>query len=763
MRPKFVVPFILMIALALATPVVPAQVSEAQDGGDSCQQVVQNALTAMGTNCANLGPNSDCYAYAQVSATQSAGATTPSDFFNDPGYRTELTTLQSVTSSGLDVAAAEYGLNVMRVQANVHTSLGQSARYIMMGDVTVTNEVDSADAFLPGPAVGVTTTSDAQIFAEPAPGALPLGTVAAGTVLQADAVDPSGSWLRVELNGQVAWVSSAMVDDAGAALPTYTKDSYTPFQKFSFTTGFDNFGCASAPPSLILVQSPRDVSVIIMANDVTIEVNGTILLRSLPGDFMQLLTTDGEAIIYPGDFPQVTIPAGISVDIPLDGLRQWENWRVRLQTEWVSYGSIVFIPTNVIEYEIVIPNIISPSNIGDVVIIIEMPDGIYQIYPPVFYDWPLVELIPGFAGEPLTRPAWEALDIGCQFCAPELVLYASNSDGDYDVYRVVEDGMSEADNNLSQGPGSQDVHPTRSQDTAYYAFATNRWEEGRWEIAVGTTDGTRVQRLTYNTGNDRNPVWGPEGLLVWESDRDGNPELYMADLEGTGEPIRLTNDPANDVFAYWNPNLGGCDQEQGAELVMQSDRDGEWEIYLLDVETMEMTKLTDNELEDTEPIISPDGNTLAWLQEDEFGTKNLWVMDMTTLEAEQLTFSGDVYGHTFAPDGSVLAYYSEYDGDYDIFAVAVDGSATKQLTINTATDRSPNFRCDNSTVVFHSDVAATNDYPGSNELFETLVLPLDGPAAAATQLTFDVDANDKHPLTEREERNSLEGRAPAHP
>jgi Tol biopolymer transport system component len=199
--------------------------------------------------------------------------------------------------------------------------------------------------------------------------------------------------------------------------------------------------------------------------------------------------------------------------------------------------------------------------------------------------------------------------------------------------------------------------------------------------------------------------------------------------------------------------------------VFQSDRDGNWEIYMLDVATLELTRLTDNNTDDQVPILTADGTKMAWVQLDQFGVYNLWVMDLATRDARQLTHLGaNVSGQVFSPDGSFLTFSANADGDYDIFAADLGNDMVKPLTVNNAEDRAPSFLCDNSRVVYHSDVAADEQNPGLRQIFELNPLPLNGPANAPTRLTEDETADDIYPVSDpHKEIGSKEGRVPAHP
>jgi Tol biopolymer transport system component len=66
-------------------------------------------------------------------------------------------------------------------------------------------------------------------------------------------------------------------------------------------------------------------------------------------------------------------------------------------------------------------------------------------------------------------------------------------------------------------------------------------------------DGSNLTRLTDSPGNDRSPSWSTDGRwVVFETDRDGNSEVYGVGLDGTG-PVNLSNDEAIDWAPAWAP------------------------------------------------------------------------------------------------------------------------------------------------------------------------------------------------------------------
>ena len=64
-------------------------------------------------------------------------------------------------------------------------------------------------------------------------------------------------------------------------------------------------------------------------------------------------------------------------------------------------------------------------------------------------------------------------------------------------------------------------------------------------------DGRNEQRLTENRAYEGQPSWSPDSQrIVFESNRDGNVEIYVMDADG-GNPQNLTNNPGADYSPAW--------------------------------------------------------------------------------------------------------------------------------------------------------------------------------------------------------------------
>ncbi len=60
------------------------------------------------------------------------------------------------------------------------------------------------------------------------------------------------------------------------------------------------------------------------------------------------------------------------------------------------------------------------------------------------------------------------------------------------------------------------------------------------------SDGTGPQNLSANSGDDREPCFSPDGSkIVFSSNRDGNWEIYVMNQDGS-DPKNISNNPATD-------------------------------------------------------------------------------------------------------------------------------------------------------------------------------------------------------------------------
>ena len=138
---------------------------------------------------------------------------------------------------------------------------------------------------------------------------------------------------------------------------------------------------------------------------------------------------------------------------------------------------------------------------------------------------------------------------------------------------------------LFQGKGLEIANwePTLSPDATMLAFASPG-EKG-FEIFIRSiVSGDELKRLTHNEVDDWSPCWSPESdRLVFTSSREKNVDLFVIDVTSL-EVVRLTTHEGDDINPHWG--ISG-------RIFFNSNRSGAWEIYSIDPNGQNLTKITE--------------------------------------------------------------------------------------------------------------------------------------------------------------------------
>ena len=218
------------------------------------------------------------------------------------------------------------------------------------------------------------------------------------------------------------------------------------------------------------------------------------------------------------------------------------------------------------------------------------------------------------------------------------------------------------------------------------------------ESADNNRGNSALTQLTDNSARDNVSEWSPDGSrIAFNSDRDGDYEIYVMNADGSGV-IQLTDNLDYDGGPVWSPD--------GSRIAFNSDRDGDYEIYVMNADGSGVIQLTDNFDSDRDPAWSPDGSRIAFNSNRDWGFQ-IYVMNADGSGVIQLTDnsanSALDLAPAWSPDGSKIAFRSDRDGDYDIYVMNADGSGVIKLTDNFDRDGGQVWSPDGSRIAFHSD------------------------------------------------------------
>ena len=176
---------------------------------------------------------------------------------------------------------------------------------------------------------------------------------------------------------------------------------------------------------------------------------------------------------------------------------------------------------------------------------------------------------------------------------------------------------------------------------------------------------------------------------MFHSNRDGNFELYVMDRDG-GDLIRLTNYAGVDQFPEWSPN--------GQEIAFRRDVD----IYVLDVTSGQTRRLTDALPLNQMPSWSPNGKQLAFMSA-RAGYPSVFLMNADGSDQRNLTPKdpGDLDSDwisrapSWSTNGRQIYFMSSRPStglDTEIFIMDLDGTGATRITTAIGMDGSPRAR-----------------------------------------------------------------------
>ncbi|MGB4785010.1 MAG: hypothetical protein WAQ77_09845, partial [Candidatus Acidiferrum sp.] len=205
------------------------------------------------------------------------------------------------------------------------------------------------------------------------------------------------------------------------------------------------------------------------------------------------------------------------------------------------------------------------------------------------------------------------------------------------------------------------------------------------QICMFSMDTGKLVSFPRFRGTNITPAWSPDGTqIVFSSSMQGNPELYVTDVNG-GRPKRLTMVNGASMSPSWNPKTGQT-------IAFVSDRGGTPQLYLMNSDGTSTAKL---DLPDKgyviDPAWAPNGQLLAFSWRRPNDNYDVYIMDAATQQIVELTRDqGRNERPSWAPDGRHLVFESTRGGSRQIWSMLADGSQPRQLT-TAGHNESPNW------------------------------------------------------------------------
>lgn len=197
------------------------------------------------------------------------------------------------------------------------------------------------------------------------------------------------------------------------------------------------------------------------------------------------------------------------------------------------------------------------------------------------------------------------------------------------------------------------------------------------EIYISRADGSEPHNLSANPANDWGPDWSTDGeWIVFNSDRDGTPlSGYLVRPDGTD--LRRIETDVWLEYPSFSPD--------GTHIVFEGHTQGDYDIYVADLASGEVTQLTEAPGDDGWPVWSPDGEWIAftterddcllappdqdcWVGDDPGEHRTVWLMRPDGSEQHRVTPESGQF-LAWAPDSQHLLVSGR-----TLFVVRLDGT-----------------------------------------------------------------------------------------
>ena len=213
-----------------------------------------------------------------------------------------------------------------------------------------------------------------------------------------------------------------------------------------------------------------------------------------------------------------------------------------------------------------------------------------------------------------------------------------------------------------------------------------------YQLEISDADGHNSQTVVRSSYPIFSPSWSPEqNKIAYVSFKNNRSEVFIKYPFMRVKSIKLPRFDGIASAPSWHPN--------GESLALTISKGGNKDIYLYNLKSKELARITKDIAIDTEANFAPDGKSIAFTS-NRSGQVQIYIKNLVSGNIKRATFEGSYNAKpVFSPDGKSLALIHRIGKDY---RVALLDIKTRDLTVMTQNklDESPYFSPNGGMIIF---------------------------------------------------------------
>jgi TolB protein len=268
------------------------------------------------------------------------------------------------------------------------------------------------------------------------------------------------------------------------------------------------------------------------------------------------------------------------------------------------------------------------------------------------------------------------------------ILFISDRDGENEIFIMDPSGKNPVQLTQNQ---NVEMDPSVSPNGKWIAVSV--YCDGQWDLYIMDINGKHLRRLTKSKEPEFSAQWFPDNQkLIFTLKANGLEKIYTISRDGTNlSLLELPDDfkQKNICFSSISP-----DGKKIAFVAGSADNDMTWDIYIRE-DSKTVKQITKDESFDSCPVFSPDGKKILFVSNRD-GNDEIYVMDIDGKNVKRLTENAFTdTAPTWTPDGKKILFASsrdqEKEGIADVYIMDANGKNQVNLTNAPKKDLAPKW------------------------------------------------------------------------